>query len=219
MTMKNFSARLAFAGVALLPLAAFGQATIYSSQAAFLDAIAPGYYAENYSGVTAGVNASPLSFSGGSDASAQPFAYTVSSTLSTPGDGNLYKIANGLSTEIDGYALTYDFTSGNVRAVGGLFGITDLDGNFVPGNLEFDLSDGTTVTLAVGAAASFQGFLIADGPTITGLSAFPVGAVDPVFIANSQLFVGVPETSTYAAAGFMGLAVGGLWYRRSRKAA
>ncbi len=219
MTMKNFSARIAFAGVALLPLAAFGQATIYSDQASFLAAIAPGYYSTDFSDLTNFTPYSSYSINGGADASSNPFVGTITSTLVTPGDGNLYKVPNGLSTDTDGYALTYDFTSGNVRSVGGLFGVTDVDGNFIPGTIQFDLSDGTSVTVATGSEPSFQGFLIADGPTITGLSAFPIEGADPVYVANSQLFVGVPETSTYAAAGFMGLAVGGLWYRRSRKAA
>ena len=218
MTMKNLSSRIACAGIALLPLAALAGPTIYSDEASFLAALAPGYYPENFAGVAPGLNASPLPFSGGSDAASLPFSYTISSSLTTPGDGNLYKIPTGLSTELDGYALTYNFTSGNVQAVGGWFAIDDGAGTFLPGQIEFDLSDGTVVTLDVGAGEAFLGFA-ADGPTITGLNAFPIEGADPLYLINSQLFVGVPETSTYAAAGFMGLAVGGLWLRRSRKVA
>jgi hypothetical protein len=109
-----------------------------------------------------------------------------------------------------------------VRAIGGNFGVTDTLGNFIAGTLDFKLSDGTEITTDLTEGQTFVGLVIPDGSTITQLSAFPLGSTidNPLFIANSQLFVGVPETSTYAAAGFMGLAVGGLWYRcRSRKAA
>lgn len=219
--MKNFCSRFAVASVALLPVAAFAQATQFTNQGDFLAAIDQGYYSDNFSSITQFTPTSSYSFTGGLDLAGNPFAGTITSVLSAPGDGNLYNIPNGLSTEIDGYALTYAFTSGNVRAVGGVFGITDLDGNFVPGTLEFHLSDGTSIDVALDDAPVFQGFLLADGPTITDFSVFPLGtSVDaPLFATNPQLFVGVPETSTYAAAGFMGLAVGGLWLRRSRKTA
>ncbi|HTH46893.1 MAG TPA: hypothetical protein VMB21_05230 [Candidatus Limnocylindria bacterium] len=219
--MKKFSSRIACAGLALLPLAAFGQAQQFTDLPSFLDAAGAGVYSDNFSTIDLYTPTPSYSFSGGSDLSSLPFEGTITSVLSTPGDGNLFNVPNGLSTDTDGYALTYDFTSGNVRAVGGHFGVTDINGNFIPGTLEFSLSDGTSVDVALGSESAFQGFLIADGPTITGLSVFPLGSTEehPLYAANSQLFVGVPETSTYAGAGFMALCVGGLWLRRARKAA
>ncbi len=222
MTMKNFSARIAFAGVALLPLAAFGQSQVFTDSSAFLGVIGDGYYAENFSGI-AGTSAPSFDFH---DISST-FAYTVNApTIPTANPPNSDVVGiqdagsvNTLSTAVDGFALNYTITSGNVRAIGGYFEITDADGKLVPGQIQFDLSDGTSLVADVAAAPTFFGFLKADGDTLSIATAFPIEGADPLYIANTQLFVGVPETSTYAAAGFMGLAVGGLWYRRSRKAA
>ncbi len=231
--MKNFCSRFAVASVALLPMAAFAQATLFTDQASFLDAAGAGVYSDNFSTVPLSFpTATPdpifnpvssYSFSGGSDLSANPFVGTITGTVTLPDPsvGDLLHVPNGLTTNNDGYALSYALSSGNVRAIGGVFGITDLNGDFVAGTLEFHLSDGTLLDVTVGTEPVFQGFLLADGDTITSLDAFPLGSTGdaPLFATNPQLFVGVPETSTYAAAGFMGLAVGGLWLRRSRKAA
>lgn len=223
------SAWIAGAGLAVLPWAAVAQ--LYTDPASFAAAVGAGGYYEDFSSysTSTGVSAPSFSFSGGTDPLGSPFAYTVSAPNIGAFTSDVLAIDDPsgnhtLTTALDGFALKYDFTSGNVRAVGGLFGFTDVAGNLLAGQLQFDLSDGTSLLVDTTAGSySFEGFVVPDGAYVTGLQAFPIEGLDgsgnpiPAYIANAGLLVGVPEASTYAAAGFMGLCVGGLWLRRARK--
>src|SRR4051812_30252678 len=101
MTMKNLSFRFAYAGIALLPLAAFG-GEVFTDQASFISAIGLNYYSTDFSDVSTDTSLSSYVINGGMDDSSNPFVGTITSSLNSPGDGMLYKVVSGLSTDTDG---------------------------------------------------------------------------------------------------------------------
>ena len=210
--MKFINARVACVGVALLPFLATAT-EVTTNLPDFLAHLDAGYFD---SGVGFGINNGATmseSFSGGTPT----FSYVVSAPYNGIfSDGA--SITSGFST--DPLVFTFSTSPNPVTAVGGYFGITDTEGAFIPGTLQLLLSDSTTVSLDTTALAGSQGFVGFIVPNDTFISSLTLTPDHPLqFAGATQLFVGVPETSTYAAAGFMSLCIGGLWLKRSRRAA
>ena len=183
--------------------------SLYPGQGDFLASLSPGYFDSGAGfGISNGLTTSK-SFSGGTPT----FSYTVTAPL-----GGVFSDGNTISSfqTTDPLIFTFDTSPNPVTAVGGIFGGVNEFGVFQPSTLTLDLSDGTTQTLVTTpeSLTGFFGFIVPNDVSITTLTVTDT-SVD--FPAAAQLFVGVPETSTYAAAGFMGLCVGGLWLRRSRR--
>jgi hypothetical protein len=204
--MRRIVKRLIGVTVATLVVACIGQATpIYLDEGSFVSGFQAGYYLETYSGYSGGAQASSMNFSQGG------FSYTASAP------GNLWittLLGNALSTNSSDTAITFDFTSGNVTAVGGYFYLTTFDEQLAAGNIVLNLSDGTTHTLVNPGTSSFVGFSTEGGTLITSLVVNPGGGVwgtvDDFYVGTT-----IPETST---AGLLGLGlIAFAWFARHRK--
>lgn len=129
--------------------------TIFTDRDEFLTHVAPRYYLETFSSLSEQLYPNPLNFSGNG------FAYTASAT------NGLYPAApNGnvaLSTDDALFPLNIVFTGAPVTAVGGyLFG-SDINGNYIQGNIIMSLDDGTQVIVPNALLTSFAG-IVTDKP-------------------------------------------------------
>lgn len=180
--------------------------TTYIDPNAFLANINSTKYLETFDSQPYGqVLASPLSFSGNG------FSYTASA------NGGFYNIKNGttsdiwLSTQGNTVPMTFNFTSGNVTAVGGNFFATDYYGTSQPAEFILVLNDGTTVDRVM-QSDSFEGFI--SSLPISSLSIYP--QVDPTFATVNNLYVGTKLPEPTCAAVVI-LAGAGLLSRRARR--
>jgi hypothetical protein len=82
----------------------------------------------------------------------------------------LYGLPGALSTDAPGVKIVVRFTSGNVRAAGGLVYLTDQDGQPMAGELEVRVPGGPAIALASGGAPlAFTG-VTSGGPLLTNLT-------------------------------------------------
>jgi hypothetical protein len=181
--LARYICRLGVMGLALagLALSAHAQTSTYSDQATFLAHVQPGYYLETFD--TQPLNSpvdSPLSFS------SNGFSYTASvpDVQNSSGGfdpGSFFNVGTSsdvwLSTNLSQDTITFNFTSGNVTAVGGNFFNTDVDGNVSNGTIDLLLSDGTSLTLTNPTDTTFAGFT--SGQTITSLMVTPIAPTNP----------------------------------------
>jgi hypothetical protein len=222
------------------PNAANAAATPVTNQATFVSDLATGYYLETFSELPQTADpanptplSAPIDFTGGAG---NAFAYNAVSVvenaglLAVPFTGT----PSGLATFAFGDTLGFNFTSGNVTAVGGQFFSADVNGILDPLALvQVVLNDGSTVTLpAVGnSPTNFEGFLITTpGLFITSLQITPYMLVGDDLVVNgnesaavSNLYVGdyqaatnggtAPEPATFVLLG-AGLIAGGLLRKR-----
>ena len=200
-----------------------------TDSATFVAGLAPGYFLNQFTGLTDYGTAltSPLSFSGGTG---NAFSYDVTAT------GGLYGIGttgnpSDLSTNEYGDTLTITFTSGNVTAVGGNFfntsganGIENTDSITV---LLSGVSGSVTLPLSGDTPNDFWGFLSTPGVFITGLTITPPACTPPdctdaATVANFYVGAvpgGTSDTPEPATLGLLGaglLAAGLLGKRLSR---
>jgi hypothetical protein len=83
---------------------------------------------------------------------------------------SLYGLPGALSTASQTTKLVVNFTSGNVRAVGGLIYLTDADGGAVAGPVEVRVADGPTLILTNAVSPlPFTG-VVSSGPLLTNLT-------------------------------------------------
>jgi len=195
------------------------QVTTYSSQASFLAAINGGSYLETFDGI-AGLPqpSAPLNFSSGG------FTYSVDTNptnsffMAGPGGsgggGDVWVSTNSRTDQI-----IFTFTSGNIRAIGGLFFGSDINGAFAAGNV-FISTDQTPQQLLTGTSSlTFLGFISQSPFTTLTLSADQsVGALWPTandFIVGN--ISAVPEPATWAMIGVGSMCfAGSSAYRRWR---
>lgn len=206
--------------VALLAPAPAGAATLFTSEASFVGAIQPGYYLEDFEGLPAtyGPLPSPQSFSGG----AQPYAYTVASTLNYA-DSALYVISpftKALSVRYSYDDLVVDLTGANATAVGGFFYITDYNGIFASGTISLSLSDGSSATVSSPSdpLGLFRGFTTGGATYITSLTIHSVNTSGLEWPTMDRFYVGtaaVPEPQAAALLAGLGL-IGYVAQRRRR---
>jgi hypothetical protein len=196
--------------------------TIYLDRAAFLAAIRPGPFLEDFQGLPEGALASPQAFSGsgfGFQASAPSGLF-----VNDYGGDKVLAVAN------DTESVTIASLSGPtpVTALGGYF-FVDF-GELGPINPDASMSvrasDGSdTATQALAAPTTpttFVGF-VSDGPALTSLSFVWTGGLHAGFVATNDFIVGavaptavVPEPSTLALATPGGLGLLGYARRRRR---
>ena len=184
--------------------------TTFTSESAFVAALSPGSYFQNFSSLTpfAGPLTS-LSFSGG----APVFSYTATAPA-----GGLFinQDAGGLNA-LGNYAaanaVLLSFTSGNVYAVGAEYYLTDINGNPQNGNTSLTYNDGTTGSVPSSASVSvspYAFFGVISSSPITSLNV--IDNATGHFVNIADLYVGaapVPEPAAIAllATGLAGLAL------------
>lgn len=188
-----FVRRWAVLAAGLLVLPWMAQAgVIYNDLTSFLSNVEPGYYLEDFQGLTGpGDLGGVISFSGNGfsyDASASSNFYA---TQTPSGSGNYV-----LTTTDARDAITITFTSGNVTAVGGYFFTTDVYGDITPGTVILTFSDGTSLTLPNQDLSTFTGYTSPD-MTLASLVVTPASegeifdwaAVDNLYVGQAT----VPE--------------------------
>ncbi|MCB8932083.1 MAG: PEP-CTERM sorting domain-containing protein [Fimbriimonadaceae bacterium] len=203
----NHSIKLLAAGAVFTIASAGAHATWFTDEASFLAAIDGTYYLENFDGWSFG---NPL----GGDL-----------TWSAPGgngygwdaaaSNGLYSLPGGLSTNSPEDPIDFTFTGAPVTAFGMNLSDTDFDGNFIPGDVTLDLSNGQSNTLTVGANETFVGWVGND--VLTSASIVAVSAADDYVLAD-HVYTGaapVPEPASMVA---LALGAGALLRRRAKKA-
>jgi hypothetical protein len=175
----------------LLTVATAPAATIFTDQSTFVATLQPGFYLENFSGFSPGdQGSSTLNFSQGA------FSYTATA----PQDLWINSAINlALSTTVSDNTITFNFTSGNVTAVGGFFYPSDVNENLTTGDIALGLSDGTSATLTNPGTTSFRGFTTTGGLLITSLTVSPPSSqfatVDDFYVGSVATSEAVPEPS------------------------
>ena len=132
--------------------------TIFTDESAFLAALQPGYYLEDFSSFTYGIQGPSLGFG-----PTNGFSYTMSAAK------QLWSGPGNMSTNIYNDPLLIDFTGTDVTGVGGFFWPTDEQGANQVGNIDLSLSDGTHLNLVNADFTTFRGF-VSDGAAFTSMS-------------------------------------------------
>ena len=187
--------RLLLAAVLALLTATSHATVVYTTSASFLSHVAPGSYTNTFTGLPNPPG--PMSFSGNG------FAYTASA----PDD--LYVLGGFLGTNLPNQALTINFTSGNVFAIGANFFNTNISDAFQATLMSIVLSDGTTETFTpTSLADSYRGFV--STVAITSLVLLAPGqslyaGLDNLTVGRAALLVPEPATWLLLCLGLAGL--------------
>ena len=143
---------------------------------------------ESYSGPAA-------SFTGGTG----DYAWKASSPL------GVLAQASVIQTLASSGTLKFEFSSGNVYGVGGLFHYVDLTGAYTSGLMKIKLNDGTTFIRSISSQTTFSGF-ITTGASITSIELSHIGSTGVTFSAAESLTVGyVPAPGAFALLGLAGV--------------
>ena len=136
------------------------------------------------------------SFTGGTG----DYAWKASSALGVAAQAGVVQTLSSSGT------LKFDFSSGNVYGVGGLFHYVDLTGAYKSGLMKIKLSDGTTFIRSISSQTTFSGFITTD-VSITSLELSHIGSTGATFSAAESLTIGyVPAPSAFALLGLAGMA-------------
>ena len=143
---------------------------------------------ESYSGPAA-------SFTGGTG----DYAWKASSPL------GVLAQASVIQTLASSGTLKFEFSSGNVYGVGGLFHYVDLTGAYTSGLMKIKLNDGTTFIRSISSQTTFSGF-ITTGASITSIELSHIGSTGVTFSAAESLTIGyVPAPGAFALLGLAGV--------------
>ena len=168
-----------------LSTAASANTAIFNDETSFLSALQSGYYLEDFNNFTYGTYYyDPLGFG-----PTNGFSYRMSSPLRGlfSLDG---KMANLESTE----TIIIDFTGSPspVKAVGGNFWPTDIEGQNLAGKIDLSLSDGTQLNLTNADFTTFRGF-ISDGAAFTYMRISTGGGGTEIsYPTVDHLYIGQP---------------------------
>ncbi len=144
---------------------------------------------ESYSGPAA-------SFTGGTG----DYSWKASTNLGVAAQAGVIQTLSPSGT------LKFEFSSGNVYGVGGLFHYVDLTGGYQGGLMKIKLSDGTSFIRSISSQTTFSGF-ITTGASISSLELSHIGSTGVTFSAAESLTIGyVPAPGAVALLGLAGLA-------------
>jgi len=183
--------------------------TFYTDLASFTAAIDPGYYLETFNTRPQYTfDGSPVALAGNG------FSYTAGASggfydEGPPGD--VWLSTNGPDI------ISYTFTSGNIKAVGGYFFATGSAGNPTPATITLTFSDGGSTALTNPTNTTFTGYI--SSAVLTSLVQTPSGLGNLYSTAN-DVYVGVPATAAAVPepSAFLLSAAGlGLFCRRLRR--
>jgi hypothetical protein len=182
--VATFISSTTFAAVLVFDNAAvFNAGLLVSSLASFDQTF------ESYSG-------SAAFFTGGTG----DYAWKASSANGVLGQAGVVQTLTATDT------LKFDFSSGNVYGVGGLFHYVDAAGAYKSGLMKIKLSDGTTFIRSISSQTTFSGF-ITTSASITSLELSHIGSTGVTFSAAEALTIGyVPAPGAVALLGLAGLA-------------
>jgi hypothetical protein len=124
--------------------------TFYTSEAAFLAAINPTFYVEDFGGFGYGT---PLNGSQTTYNSPGANGYTWTASCAT----GLFSSPSALSTNNSNQPISISFTGATVTALGGVFSNVDFNANAVPGTVTVTTSDGGSHSITLATPTS--GFL------------------------------------------------------------
>jgi hypothetical protein len=157
-------------------------ASIFTDEATFLSNVKSGSYLENFDSLVFNTLLSGTRIPGPLFFSQNGFNYDATAINSRPGSNDFFNAGSSsdvwLSTFTDTTPIVFNFTSGNVSAVGGAFFSSDIDGRLVSGSVTLALSDGTRQILTDNNSSSFFGLIADPGSfftslTVTGGRRFP----------------------------------------------
>ncbi len=183
-------------------------ALVYTNLTTFSANVNPGYRTETFDSLGTGALGYQINFTN------QSFLFNAGTPLA-PATG-LYGVA-GLGSDVwlssnDPETIVFNFTSGNVTAVGGYFFNTDINGSLTNSTLTATINNGTTRTILNANTNSFLGFT-----SQTPITSLTLSGDNTTFLTANNLVVGVvPEPSTLALVAFSGMSV--LWMYRRRQA-
>lgn len=188
------------ATLAVLAAAGSANAAVYTSSAAFLPNLAPGFYLEGFGAVAAGPAAS-LNFG-----PVNGYSYTVGTPAGSV--SGLYNDPGLISTDNATDAIQITFTGAPVTAVGGNFWSTDINFAAIPATVTLQLSDGTTEVFNSTSSADFRGFT--SGVAITSMTINAADVPVNAWATLDNLYVGaaVPAPGSLALVGLGALVAG-----------
>ena len=193
--------------ISALAVPAFAQSTIFTSSAAFLANVQPGYYTEGFEG-SAGSGSASISFTGGS----APFSYIVTSI---GGSNAVYR--NGLIGSVSSNAsVTISFTGGKPTAIGGNFFVTDVNDNFLALPVTVNLSDGTSVSYTPTSAGDYRGFISTVSISSLTMAAPTNGSFNVLDNLTVGLAANAPEPGSLALLALGGIGGAAILRRRTK---
>jgi len=181
--VATFISSTTFAAVLVFDNAAVFNAGLLDSSMASFDQTF-----ESYSG-------SAAFFTGGTG----DYAWKASSATGVLGQAGVVQTVVATDT------LKFDFSSGNVYGIGGLFHYVDAAGAYKSGLMKIKLSDGTSFIRSISSQTTFSGF-ITTGASIASLELSHIGSTGVTFSAAEALTIGyVPAPGAFALLGLAGL--------------
>jgi hypothetical protein len=168
--------------------------TSYTSEAAFVSAINPTYYLENFNSFTFG---SPLNGSQTTYVAPGSNGYGWTASASS----GLYSNNSALSVNVANDPLTITFSGLTVSAFGGIVANTDPSGNLIAGTVTINTSDGGSAFVTLPAGTS--GFLgYTSTVPITSVTFTATGATTNNFVQIDHFYTGA--SATFGTSGEVG---------------
>ncbi len=185
------------ATTAVLAIAGAANAAVFTTQAAFLPNLAPGFFFNDFNTVPNGASG-PLNFSGNG------FAYTVGTQIGAV--SGLFNDGGRISTDNATDQIVITFTGAPVTAVGGNFWSTDINFNPIATTVTVNLSNGDSASFNSTSSADFRGFTSA--VAIASLSIDAQETPSFAWATLDNLYVGqeIPAPSSLALLGIGALA-------------
>jgi hypothetical protein len=169
--------------------------TMYTSNTDFLSAIQENYFLEDFNSYTYG---SFIEFN--LSESGNGYSWTMSSSPSS-----LYSTDGAMSTGSHNDVITVSFTGNPVTAIGGIFGASETDGDFIPGTINLTFSDGSSLTNHPVSVGDFSGFTFSTPITSMTFTSSDFPQIDNFYIGAQAAAVPIPPSVWLLGSGLVGL--------------